>query len=549
MRVLRVLLAVLCVSLGLASLASRASAQAPLINTFGGTLGFGTAGTLPGNDDGSSAAIDLTSAFPAGLRFFGGPYSTFYVNNNGNITFNAPVGGFTPIPFPIAAQPMIAPYWADVDTRGGGVPNNNYVAWHLAPGLLAVTWHNVGYYSIRDELKMDFQLILRNALDCGSGDFDVEFRYNRCEWTTGNASGGSGGFGGTPAQAGFDAGNSVDFVEIPGSRTASILNLCTTSNVGEPGVWRFSVRGGAVICPGAGDACDTGMTGACGLGLTACIGREVMCVAVGTSSSERCDNLDNDCNGMVDDGSGLCGATEVCVEGRCVPPCFEGSCNPAETCTTAGACVETACIGVVCPAGGRCGGGTCIDGCDGITCPHGQQCFAGRCADLCDLLTCAAGEVCVAGECLPQCPCRACEADEICGSDGACTPLGCDITICDPGFYCDGGACLDACDGAVCPAGQYCQLGECVNNPVEPDAGPPPVPDGGGMMVEEDAGSTMEFDAGVPGPIDAGRPVRPPTTMGGCCSVLGNRSNERSGWLPVLGALGLVALRRRTRVG
>mgnify|MGYP000039875964 CR=1 FL=1 len=29
----------------------------------------------------------------------------------------------------------------------------------------------------------------------GEGDFDVEFRFNRCEWTTGDASGGSGGFG------------------------------------------------------------------------------------------------------------------------------------------------------------------------------------------------------------------------------------------------------------------------------------------------------------------------------------------------------------------
>ena len=81
------------------------------------------------------------------------------------------------------------------------------------------TWLNVGYFNIHDDLRMSFQMILTNALDCGSGDFDVEFRYNRCEWTTGDASDGVGGFGGTPAQAGFDAGNGVDFVEIPGSRT------------------------------------------------------------------------------------------------------------------------------------------------------------------------------------------------------------------------------------------------------------------------------------------------------------------------------------------
>jgi hypothetical protein len=42
-----------------------------------------------------------------------------FVNNNGNITFaQGAVPTFTPDPFPIATQPMIAPWWGDVDTRG-----------------------------------------------------------------------------------------------------------------------------------------------------------------------------------------------------------------------------------------------------------------------------------------------------------------------------------------------------------------------------------------------------------------------------------------------
>ena len=65
--------------------------------------------------------------------------------------------------------------------------------------------------------------------------------YNRCEWTTGNASGGSGGLGGTPAQAGFDAGDSQTFEILPGSGTQGILNLCTTSNVGVNGIWEFDI--------------------------------------------------------------------------------------------------------------------------------------------------------------------------------------------------------------------------------------------------------------------------------------------------------------------
>src|SRR3972149_822712 len=110
-----------------------AARAGPLIATYGGPAGFGT-GNLPGNDDGSSAPIDLTPAFPGGVRFFGGPYMQTWVNNNGNITFNAPVYNYTPLPFPIAAQPMIAPYWADVDTRGGGAPGRNGGYWHLAAG-------------------------------------------------------------------------------------------------------------------------------------------------------------------------------------------------------------------------------------------------------------------------------------------------------------------------------------------------------------------------------------------------------------------------------
>lgn len=515
----------------------------PLLDTFGGPVGYGTS-ILPANDDGSSGATALTSAFPGGLNFFGGPYTEFWVNNNGNITFAGAQFNYTPTPFPVAMRPMIAPYWGDVDTRGGGAPTNNGVFWHLEPGRLVVTWHNVGYYNTHDDRKMDFQMILTNSLDCRAGDFDVEFRYNRCEWTTGDASGGSGGLGGTPAQAGFDAGNSVDFVEIPGSRTASILNLCTTSNVGMPGIWRFSVRGGAVSCPGTGEACPVpGETGACAVGLTQCVGRDTVCMGIGTSSGERCDGIDNDCNGMVDDGSGLCSAPNVCVAGSCVPPCFEGGCGDGEMCNASGICVETACVDVTCPAGQRCDGGSCVGACAGIRCPHSQQCVAGRCVDLCDVLTCASGEVCVDGACVPTCPCRSCGADEICGADGSCTPVGCDIVICDPGFYCEAGTCLDACDGAVCPEGQRCAAGECVDGPPPlPDAGVPPVADGG-VQPPFDAGDSTPVDGGGAGGFDAGR-GRPGSSSPGCgCHV--NDPSDAPAWLLLLAPLALLVRRRR----
>ena len=71
----------------------------------------------------------------------------------------------------------------------------------------------------------------------------VAFLYadNLIQWTTGDASGGTGGIGGTPAQVGFNAGDGVRYFSIPGSQTAAIVNIDTTSNVGVPGLWMFRV--------------------------------------------------------------------------------------------------------------------------------------------------------------------------------------------------------------------------------------------------------------------------------------------------------------------
>ena len=62
------------------------------------------------------------------------------------------------------------------------------------------------------------------------------------QWTTGVASGGVNGLGGTPAQVGFNAGDGVNFAIVPASRTPDIINIDTTSNVGIPGVWIFQVN-------------------------------------------------------------------------------------------------------------------------------------------------------------------------------------------------------------------------------------------------------------------------------------------------------------------
>ena len=57
------------------------------------------------------------------------------------------------------------------------------------------------------------------------------------QWTTGDASDESGGLGGTgtPAHAGFSAGDGIRFALLPQSDTPEIMNVSTTSNIGVPG--------------------------------------------------------------------------------------------------------------------------------------------------------------------------------------------------------------------------------------------------------------------------------------------------------------------------
>jgi hypothetical protein len=190
-----------------------------LVDFFGdGPTGAGPAQGPDQHNDDDSATVPLPFTFD----LYGDLYTLCFVNNNGNITFGTYFSSFVPVGFPDASiPPMIAPFWGDVDT---GNPNN-FIGdvWMkfidsgppVGNDTLVVTWDNVGYYNEHGDLRNTFQVAISDGTNPVMGlGLNVCFSYDNMCWTTGDASGGSGGFGGTPATVGANRGNGVDFFQI-----------------------------------------------------------------------------------------------------------------------------------------------------------------------------------------------------------------------------------------------------------------------------------------------------------------------------------------------
>lgn len=205
------------------------------------------------NDDSSSAARPLGFANP--INFGGTSFTKAFVNNNGNITFDAALSAFTPFGIGSLNRAIIAPFFADVDTRnaasGIATYGNAIIDGQQAFG---VTWQDVGYYNRKADKLNSFQLVLIDRSDTGAGNFDIEFNYDRIQWETGDGSGGVNGLGGTSAGVGYANAPGLSAFELPGSGVAgSFLDSNTTtgliysSNVGVAGRFLYHVRDGIVV--------------------------------------------------------------------------------------------------------------------------------------------------------------------------------------------------------------------------------------------------------------------------------------------------------------
>jgi hypothetical protein len=203
--------------------------------------------TLPRNDDGFSAAARL----PFAVNFYGTSYDSIFVNNNGNVTFDSGLSEYVPFDLKSTNRVIIAPFFADVDTRpaDGGTVSYGETTYDGRPAFCAL-WDGVGYYNQQTDRRNTFELLLVRR-ESGIGDFDIVFRYAAVAFELGSAS------TNVPARVGFSNGAPANSVELAGSAVAGAfldggpVSLTAGSiNSGQAGTWIFRVLSGT---PGGND--------------------------------------------------------------------------------------------------------------------------------------------------------------------------------------------------------------------------------------------------------------------------------------------------------
>ncbi len=221
--------------------------------------------------------------------------------------------------------------------------------------------------------------------------------------------------------------------------------------------------------------CGTGLPGVCARGTPVCGAGEIVCVAPRAPEGGRqevCNMLDDDCDGAVDED--LRNACGLCGE---VPP---------ERCDG----IDNNCDGDIDNPNRQ-------PGSNGALCDDdlGYSCVRGKCRNRCDDGGCRESEVCGAdgycesgeeglegardcgGDCPPGTvcdgflgvcgPCQAvgCPEGQACVGGDRCIPDPCFEVDCPRGEACVDGDCQDSCAAVSCPLGETCRRGRCAPDP------------------------------------------------------------------------------------
>jgi len=234
------------VTITILAIASVQAASAAAVRT-----GF-SGNTLAANDDNSTGLVNI--GFLA--NFFGVSTNQLYVNNNGNVTFDAPLSSFTPVDLSSTERQIIAPFFGDVDTTGAGSQPVTYGTGTVdGRNAFGVNYNNVGYYFEGTDKLNSFQLVLIDRSDTGTGNFDIEYNYDQIQWESGDASDGIGGLGGSSARVGFSnsgapgtsfelPGSGVNGAFLDGGSNSLVANRLNNSDVN--GRYLFEARNGSV---------------------------------------------------------------------------------------------------------------------------------------------------------------------------------------------------------------------------------------------------------------------------------------------------------------